>query len=158
MTLPDRRWISGEASRRLVHQLRAQHDAVGVGMGTFRADDPQLTARDVGAIRQPRRLVFGTGPLPAGSDLELRSGPLGDDLRALAGDGVQSLLLEGGPGIATAFLLEGLVDKVLVFVAPTLAGDGLALVRELGAPLPLSRLEARQIGEDVLLSAYVHEP
>ena len=51
-------------------------------------------------------------------------GPLEDELRALAAEGVQSLLLEGGPTLATAFLAAGLVDKLLVFVAPTLAGGG----------------------------------
>src|SRR5690349_1032890 len=72
-------WVSGPESRRRVHELRARVDAVAVGMGTARADDPQLTARDVGATRQPRRLVFGHGP----SDLEVRSGPLGDELQTL---------------------------------------------------------------------------
>ena len=63
---PGSRWVTGEASRRRVHELRARVDAVAVGMGTVRADDPQLTARDVGAERQPRRLAFGQGPLPEG--------------------------------------------------------------------------------------------
>ena len=76
VTLPGSRWVSGEESRRLVHELRAASDAVAVGMGTVRADDPQLTARDVDAPRQPRRLAFGRGPLPDGSELELRTGLL----------------------------------------------------------------------------------
>src|SRR6201999_3981994 len=46
---PDRRWLSGEESRRLVHELRAASDAVAVGMGTVRTDAPRLDARDVGA-------------------------------------------------------------------------------------------------------------
>ena len=74
VTVPGSRWVSGEASRRRVHELRAAVDAVAVGMGTVRADDPELTARDVGAVEQPRRLAFGRGPLPKGSELELRSG------------------------------------------------------------------------------------
>src|SRR5919201_554529 len=78
LTLPGSRWISGEQSRRLVHELRASSDAVAVGMGTVEADRPALTARDVGAERRPRRLAFGRGPLPAGVDLELVSGPLED--------------------------------------------------------------------------------
>ncbi len=97
------RWISGEESRRRVHELRAQVDAVAVGMGTVRADDPQLSARDVEAGRQPRRLAFGAGPLPDGSELELRTGSLDDELAALAVEGVQSLLLEGGPTLAASF-------------------------------------------------------
>ena len=104
---PGERWVSGEESRRLVHELRAASDAVAVGMGTVRLENPRLDARDVDAPRQPRRLAFGTGPLPEGSELELRSASLEDELRALAGEGVQSLLLEGGPTLARAFLEAG---------------------------------------------------
>lgn len=158
VAVPAARWVSGEESRRRVHELRAEVDAVAVGMGTVRADEPQLTARNVSAGRQPRRLAFGRGPLPPSSDLELRSGTLEDELAALAADGVQSLLLEGGPTLAESFLQAGLVDKLLIFVAPRLAGAGPAFAPELGAPVELSRLEAEPVGEDVLLTAYLHEP
>ena len=152
VTVPDTsRWISGPESRRRVHELRAAVDAVAVGMGTARADDPQLTARDVGASRQPRRLVFGPGP----SELEVRSGPLDAELRALADEGVQSLLLEGGPTLARSFLEADLVDKLMLFVAPRIAGGGL---RFDPPQLRLSRMTAEPVGEDVLLTAYVHEP
>jgi diaminohydroxyphosphoribosylaminopyrimidine deaminase/5-amino-6-(5-phosphoribosylamino)uracil reductase len=158
LTIPGERWISGEESRRYVHRLRAASDAVAVGMGTVRADAPRLDARDVGAAKQPRRLAFGRGPLPEGSELELRSGPLADELAALAAEGVQSLLLEGGPTLAASFLREDLVDKLLVFVAPKLAGEGPGLLEENVPPRRLTRFEAEAFGEDVLLSAYVHEP
>ena len=158
VVVPGRRWVTGEESRRLVHLLRAQSDAVAVGMGTVRWDAPRLDARDVPVLRQPRRLAFGRGPLPGESELELRSGPLREELAALAADGVQSLLLEGGPTLAAAFIEADLVDKLLVFVAPRLAGDGPGIVAGLPHSLELSRLEARPIGEDVLLQAYVHEP
>ena len=158
VTVGDSRWVSGEASRRRVHELRAQVDAVAVGMGTVRVDDPQLTARDVEVARQPRRLAFGRGPLPAGSELEPRTGALEDELRALAEEGVQALLLEGGPTIASAFLRAGLVDKLLLFQAPTLGGRGPTFRTALETPLPLKRLRADPVGEDVLLTAYVNEP
>jgi diaminohydroxyphosphoribosylaminopyrimidine deaminase/5-amino-6-(5-phosphoribosylamino)uracil reductase len=158
LTLPGERWISGEESRRLVHELRAASDAVAVGMGTVTADAPQLTARDVGTTTQPRRLAFGRGPLPEGSDLELRTGPIADELATLASESVQSLLLEGGPTLAAMFFREDLIDKLLVFTAPTISGDGPTLF-EGGVPTrKLTRLEARTIGKDVLLSAYVHDP
>ena len=157
-TLPGERWISAEDSRRLVHELRAASDAVAVGMGTVRTDAPRLDARGVDAPRQPRRLAFGRGPLPAESELELLSGPLEDELRKLGAEGVQSLLLEGGPTLAASFFAADLVDKVLVFVAPTLAGDGPGLLASLSKPRRLMRLAARPVGDDVLLSAYVHEP
>jgi len=158
LTLPGERWISGEESRRLVHQLRAASDAVAVGMGTVTADDPKLTARDVGAAKQPRRLALGRGPLPEGSDLELRTEPLADALAALASEGIQSLLLEGGPTLAAAFFREDLIDKLLVFAAPKVSGEGPTLFQDGVPPRPLTRLEARPVGQDVLLSAYVHEP
>jgi diaminohydroxyphosphoribosylaminopyrimidine deaminase/5-amino-6-(5-phosphoribosylamino)uracil reductase len=158
VTVPGARWVTSEESRRRVHELRAASDAVAVGMGTVRADDPRLDAREVEADRQPRRLAFGSGPLPEGSELELLPGPLEDELERLATEGVQSLLLEGGPTLATAFVRAGLVDKVLLFVAPLIAGAGPHFLGELGAPLVLHALETELIGEDLLVSAYINEP
>jgi diaminohydroxyphosphoribosylaminopyrimidine deaminase/5-amino-6-(5-phosphoribosylamino)uracil reductase len=160
VSVPGERWVTGEDSRRLVHELRAEVDAVAVGGGTMRADRPRLDARDVETPRgQPRRLAFSRGPLPDGLDLELRSGTIEDELRALAAEGVQSLLLEGGPTLAAAFLEADLVDRILLFTAPTLAGAGpAALQAALPSPRTLARLRTRQVGADVLLEAYVHEP
>ena len=158
VTVPGRRWVSGEESRRRVHELRAAADAVAVGMGTVRADAPRLDARDVGAVRQPRRLAFGRGPLPEGSELEQRSGPLEEELPALAAEGVRSLLLEGGPTLATAFLAAGLVDKLLLFVAPVLAGEGPRFIGDLVDAVTLAEMRARRVGEDLLLEAYVRDP
>ena len=158
VSVPGRRWVSGEESRRRVHELRAASDAVAVGMGTVRADAPRLDARDIEVAKQPRRLAFGRGPLPEGSELELRTGPLDEELRALAAEGVQSLLLEGGPTLATSFLAAGFVDKLLLFVAPVLAGDGPRVLGDLDAPLELLHLHTEPSGEDVLLEAYLHEP
>jgi diaminohydroxyphosphoribosylaminopyrimidine deaminase/5-amino-6-(5-phosphoribosylamino)uracil reductase len=158
VAVPGRRWVSNEESRRRVHELRAASDAVAVGMGTVRADAPRLDARGVGAASQPRRLAFGRGPLPDGSELELRTGPLEEELRALASEGVQSLLLEGGPTLATAFLSAGLVDKLLLFVAPVLAGEGAHALGDFAEPLELLHLRTEPSGEDVLVEAYLREP
>ncbi len=161
----DARWVSGEDSRVLVHELRAASDAVAVGMGTVAADDPSLTARDVGAVSQPRRLAFGSGPLPDGSELELVSGELEEELGRLAKEDVQSLLLEGGPTLAGAFLRADLIDKLVLFVAPKLvggddapplfAGEG---VKALADAIPVSSVEVSRVGEDILVTAYIHEP
>jgi diaminohydroxyphosphoribosylaminopyrimidine deaminase / 5-amino-6-(5-phosphoribosylamino)uracil reductase len=157
VVVPDRRWVTGEPARRRVHELRASVDAVAVGMGTVRADAPRLDARAVGVARQPRRLAFGRGPLPEGSELELRTGSLAWELAALAAEGVQSLLLEGGPTIATSFLGEGLVDRLLVFAAPVLAGEGPPMVGALPEPLDLGRPEVELVGDDVLLDWRLQE-
>jgi diaminohydroxyphosphoribosylaminopyrimidine deaminase / 5-amino-6-(5-phosphoribosylamino)uracil reductase len=158
VTVPGSRWVSGEESRRRVHELRAASDAVAVGMGTVRADDPALTAREVEVALQPRRLAFGRGPLPEGSEIELRSGGVGQELAALAEEGVQSLLLEGGPTLASSFLAAGFVDKLLVFVAPRFSGEGPGPVAVLPDPIELRRLSCERVGDDLLLTAYVHEP
>ncbi len=161
----DARWVSSEESRRVAHALRAASDAVAVGMGTVRAENPRLTARDVPVERQPRRLAFGHGPLPDGSELELLSGPLEEELPRLAAADVQSLLLEGGPTLAGAFLRADLIDKLVLFVAPKLVGgdDAPPLfvgagARTLAEAAPLSSLDVERVGEDVLLTAYLHEP
>ncbi len=101
--------------------------------------------------KQPRRLAFGHGE----TKLELRSGPLEDELRALAAEGVQSLLLEGGPTLATAFLAAGLVDKLMLFVAPVVAGDGPRFIAR--AAVEVKGMRARQVGDDVLLEGYLRE-
>jgi diaminohydroxyphosphoribosylaminopyrimidine deaminase/5-amino-6-(5-phosphoribosylamino)uracil reductase len=153
VTVAGRRWVSGEESRRRVHELRAVSDAVAVGMGTVRADEPRLDAREVHVVRQPRRLAFGQGPLPPSSTLELRTGAIRDELERLATEGVQSLLLEGGPTIAASFVKERLVDRVLLFITPVLAGGGVPAIGPLPFPVDLRNLRATQCGADVLIEA-----
>ena len=156
--VPDGPWITGEAARRRVHELRAWVDAVAVGMGTVRADAPRLGARGVGAERQPRRLAFGRGPQPPESTLELRGGPPGDELRALAGEGVQTLLLEGGPTLARSFFEADLVDELHAYVARRLGGAGPSWLDAFPPELTLRDVRAEGVDDDLLLTAHVHEP
>ena len=129
------RWITGEAARADSHRLRAESDAVLVGAGTVRADDPELTVRHVGG-RDPLRVVLGTAPPGAKVHpcLELK-GELRDVLDELGARGVLQLLVEGGPTTAAAFHREGLVDRYVLYVAPVLFGgdDGHGLFAGAGA-------------------------
>lgn len=124
------RWITGEAARRRVHALRAESDAVLVGAGTVRADDPALTTRDAEGP-SPRRVVLGAAP--AGARVhpctEWR-GELEPLLDRLGGEGVLQLLVEGGARTLGAFHARGLVDRYVVHVAPAIMGgrDGAPLV------------------------------
>lgn len=157
------RWITGEAARRDVHQLRAESDAVLVGAGTVRADDPELTVRtaegEPSSGRQPLRVVLGTAPPTARVHpaLEL-SGDLGGVLDELGRRGVLQVLVEGGAGVAGAFHAAGLVDRYVFYLAPALLGgdDGRPMFAGRGAPTMAEawrgRLVAvRRLGEDVRL-------
>jgi diaminohydroxyphosphoribosylaminopyrimidine deaminase / 5-amino-6-(5-phosphoribosylamino)uracil reductase len=153
------RWITGEAARLDVHRLRAQSDAVLVGAGTIRTDDPALTVRlDDGLEReQPLRVVLGQAPAGAKvrPALEL-SGELGDVLRELGRRGVLQLLVEGGASVAHDFHAAGLVDRYVLYLAPVLFGgdDGRPIFAGPGAgtigDVWKGRLvSVEQLGEDL---------
>src|SRR3984957_17178644 len=132
------RWITGEAARRDVHRLRARSDAILVGAGTVRIDDPELTVRlEDGAIpKQPLRVVLGSAPPGARIHpaLEL-SGALADVLTELGRRGVLQLLVEGGASVAHDFHAAGLVDRYVLYLAPLLfvGDDGRPLFAGSGA-------------------------
>lgn len=115
-------WITGGAARADAHQVRAESDAIVVGAGTIRADDPSLTVRHVPG-RDPLRVVLGEAAagskvLPA---LQFR-GELADLLDDLGARGVLQLLVEGGATVAGSFQREGLVDHYILYVAPAIFG------------------------------------
>ena len=138
------RWITGAQARAVVHRLRATCDAVVVGSGTVLTDDPQLTVRDEqgrDADRQPLRVVVDRrGRVPGTARVLDGAAPThvstaatpAELLAELFDRDVRRVLLEGGPTLAAAFLRDGLVDEVLVHLAPTLLGAGPALVGDLG--------------------------
>jgi diaminohydroxyphosphoribosylaminopyrimidine deaminase / 5-amino-6-(5-phosphoribosylamino)uracil reductase len=129
-------WITGEPARRDAHRLRAESDAVIVGAGTVRADDPTLTVRHVEG-RDPLRVVLGHAPEHARVHpaLELQ-GDLDGVLDELGRQGVVQAMVEGGATVAAAFHRAGLVDRYVLYLAPALFGgdDGRPLFAGPGAP------------------------
>ena len=122
-------WITGADARVDVHRLRAESDAIVVGAGTVRADDPSLTVRDWDG-RDPRRIVLGTVEADARVQPCLSYvGEPAELLEQLAGEGCLQVLVEGGAHVAARFHRAGLVDRYVIYVAPKLLGgdDGLAL-------------------------------
>jgi diaminohydroxyphosphoribosylaminopyrimidine deaminase/5-amino-6-(5-phosphoribosylamino)uracil reductase len=156
------RWITGEQARRDVHELRARSDAVLVGAGTVRADDPALTVRldeqdPVDDDDQPLRVVLGRAPEDARVQpaLELE-GDLGGVLDELGKRGVLQLLVEGGATVAHEFHTAGLVDRYVLYLAPALFGgdDGRPLFAGPGAGTIADVWRGRlvsveQLGEDL---------
>ncbi|HJP61561.1 MAG TPA: bifunctional diaminohydroxyphosphoribosylaminopyrimidine deaminase/5-amino-6-(5-phosphoribosylamino)uracil reductase RibD [Gemmatimonadaceae bacterium] len=191
----ERRWISNEQSRAEVQRIRANVDAIAVGIGTVRADDPQLTAR--GPIRPrlaPMRVVFdhhAETPLDSRLVKTARETPTvvfahrppvtrlaalynagvdvfeAEDLRqaleALRGFGVEHLLVEGGARVASEFLREKLVDRLVIFQSPIeLEGNALSPFanlngdyREWLSHLPV--VSRAEFGEDVMSTYALHE-
>jgi diaminohydroxyphosphoribosylaminopyrimidine deaminase/5-amino-6-(5-phosphoribosylamino)uracil reductase len=148
----DSKWISGEESRAVVHELRGRMDAILVGAGTLRADDPLLTARPPGPRMPTRIVVTRTGELPAKSRLletiaeapvmvftskagesrlanwqssgaEVLVGESIDELlRALGRRRKTNILVEGGSQLLGSFLDANLADEIHAFVAPIIVG------------------------------------
>lgn len=147
-------WITSEESRQDSHELRARVDAIVVGTGTVLVDNPRLTARAADgseAAGQPLRVVMGLRDIPA--DAAVRGTPdtpatparLGSEdflalhthdpavvVRELHERGVGHIMIEGGAKINAAFLARGMVDELVVYLAPTLLGAGIPALTDLG--------------------------
>jgi len=173
------RWITGPEARRKVHILRSYHDAILVGAGTVRADDPLLTVRLVFTERQPLRVVVsrsgkipcnarifsgdvptlllsvGNVPcdFPEGVEVERFSGDVWGILKALYRRGITSLLVEGGGEIFTVFL-ESVVDRIYLFMAPKFLGGKSGPFKKIlpvSSPMEFLVEDVEKVGEDVLI-------
>ncbi|CAM5381108.1 bifunctional diaminohydroxyphosphoribosylaminopyrimidine deaminase/5-amino-6-(5-phosphoribosylamino)uracil reductase RibD [Streptomyces narbonensis] len=187
------RWISSPESRADVHRLRAEADAVVVGSGTARADDPHLAVRGIEEAVQPLRVVVDTEATAVkpgarilddaaptliaiaenAENAENAATGLPDVVRlpragrglsvpalldALHERGVRSVLLEGGPTLAGAFVAAGAVDQVVGYLAPVLLGAGPQALADAGITtitdaLRLDVIETARIGTDIRITA-----
>jgi diaminohydroxyphosphoribosylaminopyrimidine deaminase/5-amino-6-(5-phosphoribosylamino)uracil reductase len=193
----DSKWISGSESRKLVHQMRSEVDAVVVGAETVRRDNPRLNVRDVDGPNPRRLVVFGNRRIPATVRLfaqnkdkkttgiltvarsadptEKRLKKIGVDVwraggregrvnprflvRAAHEHGIRSMMIEGGRALATAFVNQELVDKIVLFTAPMIIGNGIHALGELGIQnarnaLRFGRTSWHTIGDDLLFVGY----
>jgi diaminohydroxyphosphoribosylaminopyrimidine deaminase/5-amino-6-(5-phosphoribosylamino)uracil reductase len=169
----DSRWVSGPESLARTHELRHEYDAIMIGAGTAAVDNPLLTDRSgLPRRRALVRVVVGdrsrlspdsklVKTAAEGSPLLVLSGELTSILKELADRSLQSVLIEGGAGLAGEFVDAGLVNKVTFFVAPKLVGGTTAPsaiggtgVEKMADALDLERLSVVERGKDLEISGY----
>jgi diaminohydroxyphosphoribosylaminopyrimidine deaminase/5-amino-6-(5-phosphoribosylamino)uracil reductase len=178
------KWITGPVARNYVHELRSQHQAVMAGAETIRKDNPKLNVRLLNfSGQQPYRLVFTkSGSLPQDaqvlsdelkertlifsqaeikfdypSENIIRIKNLTEAMNYLMEKKIMSLFLEGGSNLATAFLKEDLVNRISLFLNPSLLGAGHNALGDLGLETldqrpKLTQIESRWMDGDLLIS------
>ena len=184
------KWITGIEARTEAHRMRAENDAVLVGVGTVLADDPELTVRHVEGVNPLRVVLDSRLRTPVSAKIIGHDGKcliitaehadrqqlqsltdagamvaevsssgghvdIASALRHLAGMGVLTLMVEGGPEVLSAFLREGLADYVRVFTAAKIFGEGKGLdvgagFRDVSGAFRLINPETRILGTDIM--------
>lgn len=170
------RWISSQASRRYVHELRARVDAVMVGANTVIKDNPSLLTRPVSSKQPVRVIVLGRSGIS--SNAKIFSGTdkspvlverpqrgkkrvdLTGLLKKLAGNNITHVLVEGGGELIASLVEKGLVDRFLIFIAPSIIGGKAAKtavegkgVRYAGDAVPFKIKSIRRFKEDIMIEA-----
>lgn len=169
-------WITGPAAREKGHELRAIHDAVLIGSGTLRMDDPSLDVRHPRITKKNKVVVLGRPERAQERAWKLQlshaadeifwmsDGNLGAVLRKLWDAGVRSVLIEGGARVSGAFLNAGLVNRLHLFQAPTIMGsqtrswsEGFQVAKMSEKPI-LRHPTWTTLGPDLHLSALLRDP
>jgi diaminohydroxyphosphoribosylaminopyrimidine deaminase/5-amino-6-(5-phosphoribosylamino)uracil reductase len=156
------KWITNEASRADVQKVRRTVDAIMVGTQTVIADDPHLIPRDGLSGNNPLRIVCGTQELPKGAQVLDSAAPTkviaSKDLEVVAAEllatGVNHILLESGPTLASAMLHACMLDEFMIYQGPSLLGAGKNFVADLGAltldhSMKMPRVSTETFGDDV---------
>ena len=136
-------WITNEKSRNDVQILRRQTDAILVGTNTVITDDPHLIPRGdfPGFTANPLRVICGEQDLPptskifdeAATTLLVKTKNLNDLVEELNKTGINHVLIEAGPTLATAMLKQGYLDELVMYQAPSILGQGKSFVADFGA-------------------------
>lgn len=183
MTNGESQWITGELSRSYVHELRRTHQAVLVGAETARKDNPSLTIRlpDYNGVQPVRLILSKNGELDPKLGLftdahkkktilltqkkaiyldesqQVIYSDLKDLMSKLFEKKIMSILVEGGPQIATLLLREKLVDRVSYFINPSFLGEGLSAIGNIGVQKlnerpRLTQIQTKIFGKDLYLT------
>jgi len=156
------KWITNEESRADVQKVRRRVDAIMVGTQTVIADNPHLVPHDGAAIKNPLRIVCGTQELPKGAQVFDSAAPTkviaSKDLEVVAAEllatGVNHILLESGPTLATALLQAGILDELMLYQGASVLGAGKSFIADFGITtvnnaMSMQRISTETFGDDV---------
>jgi diaminohydroxyphosphoribosylaminopyrimidine deaminase/5-amino-6-(5-phosphoribosylamino)uracil reductase len=156
------KWITNEASRADVQKVRRSVDAIMVGTQTVIADNPYLVPHDGASTQNPLRIVCGTQELPKGANVFNDAAPTkviaSKDLKVIAAEllatGVNHILIESGPTLATAMLHAGMLDELMFYQGASVLGEGKSFVADLGIStienaMSMQRISTETFGDDV---------
>jgi diaminohydroxyphosphoribosylaminopyrimidine deaminase/5-amino-6-(5-phosphoribosylamino)uracil reductase len=154
------KWITGILSRTYAHRLRAENDAVLVGVNTVLNDDPELTVRNVTGINPIRIVLDRHNRTPLNAKVRdcmiLNHEDLHEAMKYLSEQGILTLMVEGGAEVLSSFLREGLADYVNFFYSPKILGDGKGINMNIGIQsvkdsLSIKNVKYTQLGEDIMI-------
>jgi diaminohydroxyphosphoribosylaminopyrimidine deaminase / 5-amino-6-(5-phosphoribosylamino)uracil reductase len=156
------KWITNDASRADVQKVRRSVDAIMVGTQTVIADNPYLVPHDGAATQNPLRIVCGTQELPKSANVFNDAAPTkviaSKDLKVIAAEvlatGVNHIVLESGPTLATAMLQAGMLDELMFYQGASVLGAGKSFVADLGIStienaMSMQRISTETFGNDV---------
>ena len=180
MASGESKWITSEASRKDVQRLRAQHQAILTGSGTVLSDNPSMTVRLDNSNASPLRVVIDSQDkikhqnynifsndaptllLNTNNTKTLKQGRLDltDALKNIANEGVNTVLLEAGPGLIGAMINAQLIDEFVIYTAPIFMGseaNSMATlpIKTLDDKIQLSIKDVRMVGNDIRLTANI---
>ncbi len=157
------KWITGELARARAHLIRAQHDAIAVGVNTVLIDNPSLTTRLNGVEHRSKIIVFDRNQRLTGTEKVFENDPLiittsnlREAMSDLSAQGITRLLVEGGAGMVSAFLKENLYDQFYWFKAPhSMPDNGLNAIscfniNDIESETNLRHAEQMRLGKDTL--------
>lgn len=154
------KWITGMMSRTYAHKLRAENDAVLVGVNTVLKDDPELTVRNVKGTDPVRIVLDRHNRTPLNAKIRdcmiLNHDDLHEAMKYLVENGILTLMVEGGAEVLSSFLREGLADYVNFFYSPKILGDGKCIKMNAGFQsvkdsLSIKNVKYTQLGEDIMI-------